>query len=87
MDILPWGMLVFGLLVIAAAFYTFWRKDQGFGISNLRVVGLILVITFASVLAMTDAPNLNIAIGLLGAIAGYLFGVSGKDDSSEKRPS
>ncbi len=80
MNILPWGVLSFGLLVIGAAFYTFWRKDQGFGINNLRVVGLILVSTFASVLALTNAPNLNIAIGLLGAIAGYLFGVSVKDD-------
>jgi hypothetical protein len=80
MNIIPWGVLVFGLLVIGAAFYTFWRKGQGFGINNLRVVGLILVSTFASVLALTNAPNLNIAIGLLGAIAGYLFGVSAKED-------
>jgi uncharacterized membrane protein len=53
----------------------FVRMKPGFGPFNLRVVGLVLVATLASVLAFADSKALTAAMRILGAIAGYLFGL------------
>jgi len=50
-------------------------KNKGFGPQNLRVVILIVVATFVSILGIVQPLNTNAAFGILGAIAGYLFGV------------
>lgn len=57
----------------------FLRMKEGFGPFNLRVIGIVLVATFASLLALNDSNSLTAAMGILGAIAGYLFGI--KDQS------
>lgn len=49
---------------------------SGFGPFNLRVLGIILVATYATVLGLANVTKLTAAIGILGAIAGYLFGFS-----------
>jgi len=49
--------------------------QRGFGPFNLRAVGIVLVATFAALLALKDACSLTAAMGILGAIAGYLFGI------------
>lgn len=53
----------------------FWKMQGGFGPFNLRAVGIVLVGTFAALLALHDAGSLSAAMGILGAIAGYLFGI------------
>lgn len=58
----------------------FLTKKRGFGPMNLRAVGIVLVATFAALLALQDGSALTAAMGILGGIAGYLFGL--KDDSS-----
>lgn len=65
-----------GILVIAAIALigSFKQMKPGFGPFNLRVIGIILVATFATILALVDTGRVNAAIGILGAIAGYLFG-------------
>ena len=57
------------------------RMTKGFGPFNLRAVGIVLVATFAALLATKDVGSLTAAMGILGAIAGYLFGIKdpGKD--------
>jgi hypothetical protein len=50
----------------------------GFGPFNLRVVGIILVGTFAALLAVQGGESITAAMGILGAIAGYLFGIKDK---------
>ena len=59
----------------------FCRMSKGFGPFNLRVIAIVLVATFASLLALRDGGSITAAMGLLGAIAGYVFGIK---DSSTK---
>src|ERR1044071_8137167 len=54
------------------------RMRSGWGPDNLRAVGLILVATFVSLLALFERDAAKSAFGILGAIAGYLFGASGR---------
>ena len=56
--------------------------QSGFGPFNLRAVGIVLVGTFAALLALKDGSSLTAAMGILGAIAGYLFGIK----TSESQP-
>ncbi len=53
---------------------------SGWGPQNLRAVGLILVATFVSLLAIFEQDAAKSAFGILGAIAGYLFGASGREN-------
>ena len=63
----------------------FWRMKGGFGPFNLRVVAIILIATFVSILAIVNTQSLNAALGILGAVAGYIFGLRG-DAQPEKKP-
>jgi len=47
---------------------------EGFGPNSLRAVGIVLIATFASLLALRDGGALTAAMGILGGIGGYLFG-------------
>jgi hypothetical protein len=51
-------------------------KD-GFGNFNLKVFGITLISLLVTVLAISPvaSTNLSPAYGILGAIAGYLFGL------------
>ena len=62
----------FGALALAGAF---WRMNRGFGPSNIKVIGIVVIATFASLLAAEDSNAMTAVMGLLGAIAGYLFGL------------
>jgi hypothetical protein len=53
----------------------FRRMKGGFGPYNLRAVGLVLIATFAALLAVKDPSAMSAGMGILGAIAGYLFGM------------
>lgn len=69
------GIFVFGG---GALYFSFKQMKPGFGPFNLRVVGIIVVATFAAVLGVSDPEKFNQAMTILGAIAGYLFGFSKK---------
>ena len=75
-DKLIWVISAFGLIALIGAFV---KMKPGFGPFNLRVVGIILVGTFAALLALTDSQSMTAAMGILGAIAGYLFGIKDKE--------
>ncbi len=62
----------------------FRKMGKGFGPYNLRVVGIVLVATFASMLAVVADDAINAAMGILGAIAGYLFGLQNDRPAKEK---
>lgn len=68
----------------ASIFGVFVTKKPGFGPFNLRALGIVLVATFASLLAVCNKESVSAAMGILGAIAGYLFGI--RWDDSEKPP-
>ncbi|QOJ19662.1 MAG: hypothetical protein HRU77_02460 [Gammaproteobacteria bacterium] len=64
----------------------FWKMKDGFGPLNLRAVGLVLIAVLATLLAIAKSDNLTAAMGILGTIAGYLFGAktdSGNTQSSD----
>jgi hypothetical protein len=69
---LIWIVSGIGALTLIGVFL---RMKNGFGPFNLRAVGLVLVATFASLLGLQDSGGITSAIGILGAIAGYLFGI------------
>lgn len=70
-----WVVAVIGAGALVGAFL---KMKEGFGPFNLRVIGIILVATFASLLAAANPQALNAGVGILGAIAGYLFGLKGE---------
>jgi len=53
----------------------FWRMKDGFGPFNMRIVGIVLIATFATLLGLSQQNSITAAMGILGAIAGYLFGL------------
>ena len=72
---------IIGVLVVAvvALIGSFGQMKPGFGPFNLRVIGIILIATFATILALTVDGKISASIGILGAIAGYLFGFNGSN--------
>lgn len=46
------------------------------GYYNLKILGILLIATFATLIAFIDNGTRTVAIGILGAIAGYLFGIT-----------
>ena len=77
------ALWIIAILGAGTLFGTFAKMKGGFGPVNLRVVGIVLIAVLASLLAVAKSDNLTAAMGLLGAIAGYLFGTKAK----EKAPS
>lgn len=53
----------------------FWKMKPGFGPNNLQAVGIVLIAFLASVLSILRPDGLNAAMGILGAVGGYLFGM------------
>jgi len=68
-------MWIISILGAGALIGVFVRMNPGFGPFNLRAVGLVLIATFSSLLALRDGSSITAAMGILGAIAGYLFGI------------
>ncbi len=62
---------VIGVITLVGIFI---RMKDGFGPFNLKVVGIVLVAILSSLLALKDSGSLTAAMGILGAIVGYLFG-------------
>ena len=69
---LVWIIAALGGIALIGVFY---RMQSGFGPFNLRAVGIVFVGTLAALLALKDGASLTAAMGILGAIAGYLFGI------------
>ena len=69
---LIWIVAVLGAMALIGVLV---KMKPGFGPFNLRAVGLVLVATFAALLAVANEDSLTAGMGILGAIAGYLFGI------------
>jgi len=61
----------FGIFALCKVFS---HMKEGFGAFNVRVTGIVIVATLVSILAVLNPSGESAAIGILGAIAGYLFG-------------
>lgn len=73
---LLWIVAVIGA---GTLFGTFVKMKGGFGPINLRAVGIVFIAVLASLLAIAKLDNITAAMGILGAIAGYLFGAEAKE--------
>lgn len=69
-----WIIASIGFLTLVGVF---WKMKKGWGPMNLRAVGIVLVATLASLLALHDNNALTAGMGILGGVAGYLFGMRG----------
>lgn len=71
------AIIAISILTGGALFGSFKKMKEGFGPFNLKVYGITLVIGISALIALTDLlPEKSAPIyGLLGAIAGYLFGL------------
>ena len=76
MTAVQWAICVLGAFTLGGVF---WRMQGGFGPFNLRAVGIVFVAILSSLLASQDAGGLTPAMGILGAIAGYLFGIKDRE--------
>jgi hypothetical protein len=74
--------IVAGIILIAFIIL-FAKMNKGFGTYNLKVFGITLVASLASILVLSDIPqtNLTAIFGILGTIIGYLFGIKGKNQN------
>jgi uncharacterized membrane protein len=70
-------------IILLAFILLFAKMNKGIGTFNLKVFGITLVASLASILVLSDIPqtNLTAAFGILGTIIGYLFGIKSKKDS------
>ena len=71
MDHLVWIIAAIGIVALIGVV----RMKPGFGPFNLRALGIVLIATLASLLALKDGASLTACVGILGAIVGYLFGL------------
>lgn len=65
----------------------FWKMKGGFGPINLRVVGIVLIAALVCLLSLAKSSDITAAMGILGAIAGYLFGATRATDAEEAKSS
>jgi hypothetical protein len=72
-------LYIVALLAAGTLVGSFWKMKGGFGPFNLRVIGIVLVTSFSALLAVVKPESLNACLGILGAVAGYLFGSASKD--------
>lgn len=72
MTLIHWVAVAFG---IATSVVSFCKMKGGFGPYNLRATMLPLVLTLTFLLALSERVSDDAALGLLGAVAGYLFGL------------
>ena len=66
-----------GIIAIGAFIVLNKKMKDGFGNFNLKVYGITLISLLVKILAISpiETTNLSAAYGILGAIAGYLFGL------------
>lgn len=71
------AIIAISVLTLIALIGAFKNMKNGFGPFNLKVYGITLVIGIAGIIVLTDLSSDKTApvFGLLGAIAGYLFGL------------
>ncbi|RUQ34794.1 MAG: hypothetical protein EKK71_15250 [Candidatus Competibacteraceae bacterium] len=67
------GVLVIGL---SSSLMALKNMSSDLASNKIRVLVIIIVACFSTVLALVDNTKISSAFGILGAIAGYAFGIS-----------
>lgn len=70
------------VIIVLAFILLFVKMKNGMGTFNLKVFGITLVASLASILVLSEIPptSLTAIFGILGTIIGYLFGLKNKTD-------
>ena len=76
-----WIIAGLGLVALVGVLF---KMKHGFGPFNIRAVSIVLVATFAALLGLTDTNALTAAMGILGGIAGYVFGISNPKEDVQR---
>lgn len=74
------SMTVVALLGLYVLSKTFSHMKDGFGTNNIKIICILMVVIFSILLAIASPNAENSAIGILGAVVGYLFGYSQRDN-------
>ena len=77
---MPALVTIVGLAVIGG---TFAKMNRGIRQQNLKAIGITLIAVLVVLLALKHEGLAEAAIGLLSAIAGYLFGKDSSSDDEE----
>jgi hypothetical protein len=74
-------LIIVAVIAAGSLFGIFYKINKGFGPFNLKVYGLTFVITISALLVLSDVQTekLTACFGILGTIAGYLFGLKKED--------
>ena len=77
-----YAMIAIVLVAMTILIILYRKMKDGFGPFNLKAVGITLIATFVSILSLSniESDKLLGAYGILGGIAGYLFGVKDNKD-------
>ncbi|WP_420581840.1 hypothetical protein [Reichenbachiella sp.] len=75
-----WILICIILITLSVLFIFNSKMKDGLGPYNLRAIGITLVASLVAILSIAEleAAKLSAAFGILGAIAGYLFGLNNK---------
>lgn len=75
MDAFTWTIAALGGGTLIGVFV---RMTPGFGPFTVRIIAIVLAGTLATLLAVRDSGALNAAMGIPGAIVGYVAGLKDK---------
>ena len=78
------SVLLFGAVVIGLEVLVMIKRGRGWGLQSSRIVALTLVVIAALILVVSQVQSekASAGFGLLGTVAGYMFGRS--DQGREK---
>lgn len=81
-------VLSFGFLLMLAVLIFLYKSKKGFGNLTFKILGIILIATASLFLIVAGYSNDQITpvIGLLGTVAGYIFGSNINAKLNEKDP-
>lgn len=70
-------IIIIAVIGSGSLFGIFFKMKEGFGPFNLKVYGLTIVVLFSAIITLSEIPveKLAACFSILGAIAGYLFGL------------
>ncbi len=71
-------------VMASATLIGIFRKKEKLTTFQFQAIGLILVATFTALIALSEEETLNAAMGILGAIAGYIVGVKTSENQSRR---
>ncbi len=78
---LQWVLIIIAILSLVIIIGIFKNMKEGFGQNNIRIIVITIVCVFATFLALLKEQGITPAIGILGSVAGYIFGL--KDNPKE----